>query len=92
MRRDYFSWCNVSLFRPPPFHLSTVAIGIISSLLFGIVHLYQGWKGVLFTSYLGGIMFFLLVGTGSLWVPIALHFIIDSKFVFCLIKEPFKCN
>ncbi len=65
-----------------PFHLSIVAIGIISSLLFGIVHLYQGWKGVLFTSYLGGIMFFLFVGTGSLWVPIALHFIIDSKFVF----------
>ncbi|MBY0213800.1 CPBP family intramembrane glutamic endopeptidase [Priestia aryabhattai] len=65
-----------------PFHLSMVAIGIISSLLFGIVHLYQGWKGVLLTSYLGGIMFFLFVGTGSLWVPITLHFIIDSKFVF----------
>jgi len=65
-----------------PFHLSTVAIGIISSLLFGIVHLYQGWKGVLLTSYLGGVMFLLYVGTGSLWIPIALHFLIDSKFAF----------
>jgi len=72
-----------------PFHLSIVAIGIISSLLFGIVHLYQGWKGVLLTSYLGGVMFFLFVGTGSLWIPIALHFLIDSKFVFLPnIKSP----
>ena len=65
-----------------PFHLSIVAIGIVSSLLFGIVHLYQGWKGVLLTGYLGGIMFFLFVGTGSLWVSVIFHFLIDAKFVF----------
>lgn len=65
-----------------PFHLSIISIGIISSLLFGIVHLYQGWKGVLLTSYLGGIMFFLYMGTGSLWIPIAFHFLIDAKFAF----------
>ena len=65
-----------------PFELPIIAIGIISSLLFGIVHLYQGWKGVLLTTYLGAILFLLYVGTGYLWVPIALHFIIDAKFVF----------
>ncbi|NER44724.1 hypothetical protein G3M54_33290 [Bacillus megaterium NBRC 15308 = ATCC 14581] len=62
MRRDYFRGAMFHYFDHLPFHLSTVAIGIISSLLFGIVHLYQGWKGVLFTSYLGGIMFFFLWG------------------------------
>ena len=65
-----------------PFELPIIAIGIISSLLFGIVHLYQGWKGVLLTTYLGAILFLLFVGTGYLWVPIVLHFIIDAKFVF----------
>jgi len=65
-----------------PFDLSLLVIGIISSLLFGVVHLYQGWKGVLLTTYLGAILFFLFVGTGYLWIPITLHFIIDVKFVF----------
>lgn len=64
------------------FDLSIMAIGIISSLLFGIVHLYQGWKGVLSTSYLGGVLFFLFAGTGYLWIPIILHILIDAKFVF----------
>ncbi|MDN5652854.1 MAG: CPBP family intramembrane metalloprotease, partial [Lactococcus lactis] len=32
---------------------SIITIGIISSILFGIIHLYQGWKGVLQTTYLG---------------------------------------
>jgi uncharacterized protein len=64
------------------FELPILAIGIISSLLFGMVHLYQGWKGVFLTTYLGAIMFFLFVGTGYLWVPIILHFLTDAKFVF----------
>jgi len=53
-----FRGAMLHYFNHLPFHLSIVVIGIISSLLFGIVHLYQGWKGVLLTSYLGGIMFF----------------------------------
>ena len=73
-----------------PFELPIIAIGIISSLLFGIVHLYQGWKGVLLTTYLGAILFLLFVGTGYLWVPIVLHFIIDAKFVFLPNKKSVK--
>lgn len=61
---------------------SIITIGIISSILFGIIHLYQGWKGVIQTTYLGGILFFLFVMIGNLWVPIVLHFIVDVKFVF----------
>lgn len=64
------------------YELSIITIGIISSMLFGIIHLYQGWKGVLQTTYLGGVLFFLYVGTGSLWIPIVLHIIVDVKFVF----------
>ena len=64
------------------YDLSIITIGIISSMLFGIIHLYQGWKGVLQTTYVGGVLFLLFVGTGNLWIPIVLHFIIDVKFVF----------
>lgn len=65
-----------------PFDLPIIAIVIISSLFFGIVHLYQGWKGVLFTTYLGAILFLLYIGTGYLWIPITIHILIDAKFVF----------
>lgn len=65
-----------------PVQLSLIVIGIISSLLFGIVHLYQGFKGVLMTAYLGGVLVILFIGTGTLWVPIILHVLIDAKFVF----------
>ncbi|MFD1350836.1 CPBP family glutamic-type intramembrane protease [Oceanobacillus caeni] len=74
------------------FELSIIVIGIISSLLFGIVHLYQGWKGVFLTSYLGAVLFFLFVGTGYLLVPIVLHFLIDAKFVFLPNKKTLKKN
>jgi uncharacterized protein len=70
-----------------PFELSIITMGIFSSLLFGIVHLYQGWKGVLLTTYLGAILFLLFVGTGNLSIPIILHIFIDAKFVFMPTKR-----
>ncbi len=77
-----FRGLMVYYFSHLPFDLSLLTIGIIASVLFGLVHLYQGWKGVLRTAYIGGILFFLYVGTGTLWVPIALHFLIDVQLVF----------
>lgn len=65
-----------------PFDLSIIIIGIISSILFGIVHLYQGFKGVILTAFLGGGLFCIFIFTGSLWIPILLHILIDAKFVF----------
>ncbi|MFD1708541.1 CPBP family intramembrane glutamic endopeptidase [Siminovitchia sediminis] len=65
-----------------PFDLSVIAIVIVLSMLFGIVHLYQGWSGVLSTAYLGGLLLVVYLITGNLWISIALHFLIDVKFVF----------
>jgi len=65
-----------------PFDLSVLAIGVLSSLFFGLAHLYQGWKGVLSTAYIGAFFYFLFVITGSLWLPIILHILVDAKFVF----------
>ncbi len=60
--------------------LSTLAIAIITSILFGLVHGYQGWKGIIFTGLIGFAMAKLYISHGSIWVPIILHIIIDLKF------------
>ena len=53
-------------------------VGIIgSTLLFGITHYYQGWSGVIGTTVFGAICMFLYLLTQSIWVPIALHVILD---------------
>ena len=57
---------------------SSTAIAVVSStILFGIAHLFQGWKGGLQASFAGLILAFIYLLTGSLWIPIALHIIGD---------------
>jgi len=49
----------------------------VSSLLFGIGHSYQGWRGVVTTALVGVVMALIYLGTGSLWPAMALHALID---------------
>lgn len=58
------------------------AVGVIASVLFGLAHWYQGVSGILMTGLLGYAMFTFYIQTGSLLIPILLHFLIDVKFVF----------
>jgi uncharacterized protein len=55
---------------------------VISTVIFGFAHVYQGWKGVLQTGLIGAIMAGLYVWTRSLILPIILHMLIDSRDVF----------
>lgn len=57
-------------------------VGVIASVLFGLAHWYQGISGIIMTGLIGYGMFTLYIQTGSLLVPILLHFLIDVKFVF----------
>jgi len=54
-------------------------IALLSSLVFGMGHLYQGWKGVVKTALVGLILagFYLL--TGSILLPIVLHALTDLQ-------------
>ena len=53
-------------------------IGFAASLvLFGAMHLYQGWAGVLATTALGAVMTGLYLMTGSLWVVMLVHTLVD---------------
>jgi membrane protease YdiL (CAAX protease family) len=76
--RGFLIW-YVSLFTP------LWAAMLISSLLFGFGHLYQGSQALLRIGLLGFILAGLYVFTGSLWVPIILHIainVINSRILY----------
>jgi len=49
----------------------------VSSIVFGMAHLYQGLKGVLGTGLFGLAMALLYAWSGSLLLPIILHALLD---------------
>lgn len=51
---------------------------ILSSLIFGLIHAYQGFPGVIRSSALGLVLGAIFIATGSVLVPILLHVIIDA--------------
>lgn len=57
---------------------------IASAVIFGINHGYQGWRGIVVTTILALVFtaFFLL--TGSLWIPIVIHVLIDLRILVIL--------
>jgi membrane protease YdiL (CAAX protease family) len=65
---------------------SALAAFIIATLMFGAAHLYQGWKGIAMTAALGAAMAAFYLLTGSLWVAIAVHVLMN---VNGLILRPF---
>ncbi|WP_415640736.1 CPBP family intramembrane glutamic endopeptidase, partial [Sphingomonas zeae] len=53
-------------------------IGFAASLiLFGAMHRYQGWVGILVTTALGAVMTGLYLMTGALWVVMLVHVLVD---------------
>ncbi|MET4897532.1 CPBP family intramembrane glutamic endopeptidase [Sphingomonadaceae bacterium jetA1] len=53
-------------------------IGFAASLvLFGAMHRYQGWAGIAATTALGAVMSGLYLATGTLWVAMLVHALVD---------------
>lgn len=50
---------------------------LATSVVFGVLHAYQGWLGVVRTASLGGVLAVGFVASGSLWAPMAAHVILD---------------
>jgi membrane protease YdiL (CAAX protease family) len=48
-----------------------------SSVSFGLVHAYQGWKGIRRITIGGAVMAGLYVASGTLWAPILVHAAVD---------------
>lgn len=62
-------------------HLALAGAVMISALIFGLGHAYQGVVGVLATAVLGGALAVVYVATGSLLVPILTHILLDLRAV-----------
>jgi uncharacterized protein len=60
---------------------------LLSSLVFGLGHLYQGWKGVLCTGIGGLVLGGLYVSTASLLVPMIVHAVLDLRVLLILPPE-----
>lgn len=63
-------------------YLSIIFVVLISSVLFGVAHAYQGIIGVIKSTLLGVLFGCLYLVTGSLIPSIILHFFIDFTAVF----------
>jgi membrane protease YdiL (CAAX protease family) len=50
---------------------------IVSSIFFGLGHSYQGVNGAVRTGLIGLAFAILYVGTGSIWIPIVVHALLD---------------
>ena len=58
---------------------SAIAAVILSLLLFGALHLYQGVAGIVGTTIIGALMMALYVVSGSIIAPIVLHALVDLR-------------
>jgi uncharacterized protein len=71
-----FLFYYLSLWFP---YINGLECALITSLTFGLGHLYQGWKGVVGTALVGLIMAGLYLLTGNLLVPVIAHATTDLR-------------
>jgi membrane protease YdiL (CAAX protease family) len=57
----------------------------VASVAFGLMHWYQGWRGVLLTGLVGAFFAWIYVISGSLVRPVVLHVLVD---VMALVVRP----
>lgn len=60
-------------------HLNTLEKLLLTSVCFGLGHIYQGWRGAISTGILGLVFAGLYVITGSLLLPMVLHAMVDLR-------------
>ena len=60
-------------------HIHSFECALVTSLIFGMGHLYQGWKGIVSTGLVGLVMAGLYALTGNLLVPMFVHAATDLR-------------
>jgi membrane protease YdiL (CAAX protease family) len=66
------------------FGLAPVAAFLLAAVVFGIDHGYQGWTGVALTGAIALIFTALFVLSGSLWLPMVVHALLDLRILVLL--------
>lgn len=70
-----------------PWHFGLWIALAIASISFGLAHGYQGISGIIGTGLIGAVMAVIFLSTGSLWMPMALHAILDLRILLLLRRE-----
>ncbi|MHB8301691.1 MAG: CPBP family intramembrane glutamic endopeptidase [Acidobacteriaceae bacterium] len=65
-------------------HLELWMALLLSSVIFGLAHVYQGVKGILQTALLGFFFGLIFLMSGTLLLPILLHVLIDLRILLLL--------
>ena len=68
--RGYLAWVAGLLL---PFPVAPAA----QALVFGLCHAYQGWRGIVMTTFAGAFLTAVVLVTGSLWPSIVIHALMD---------------
>ena len=74
-----------------PWHFGLPAAFVISSVLFGANHFYQGSRGIISTGLLGAGFGFLYLWSGSLLLPMIVHALVDLR-ALGLLKGAFRAE
>jgi membrane protease YdiL (CAAX protease family) len=68
--RGYLAWIAGWVL---PFPVAPAA----QALVFGLCHAYQGWRGIILTTFAGAFLTAMVLVTGSLWPSIIIHALMD---------------
>jgi membrane protease YdiL (CAAX protease family) len=68
--RGYIAWFAALVL---PFPVAPAA----QALVFGLCHAYQGWRGIVLTTFAGAFLTLVVLVTGSLWPSIVIHALMD---------------
>lgn len=49
----------------------------LATLIFGAMHRYQGWRGMVATTLFGAVMAWVYLASGALWLVVLLHMLVD---------------
>jgi hypothetical protein len=60
---------------------------VLTSLVFGLAHIYQGWKGAVAAGILGAAFACIYLVTGSLLLPVVIHAAVDSRILLMFPPE-----
>jgi membrane protease YdiL (CAAX protease family) len=74
----------IRYFAHVPWHIGLAIALVVSSVCFGFAHTYQGIGGIIGTGLFGATMAIIFFITGSLWLPMAMHALLDLNVLLLL--------
>jgi membrane protease YdiL (CAAX protease family) len=70
------------------FGLPPLTVVFVTSAMFGLIHLYQGWRGVAGTALLGAMLSISVLLTGSLLFAVILHLLMAVRAILVFATVP----